>query len=223
MEPLRMKGRKVEEAIKAALEVLNKKREEVDVIVIEEGNQGMLGMIGGKEAEVEVHLKSSLGELARATLQQILDKMNFLTLINITSEEEESASLEIKGDDIGCLIGREGQTLDSMQYLLTIMISKKLGKRVRIILDAASYREKRNRRLADMAKDAADQVTKSGKEYIFGDLNPAERRVIHMELSKDKRVFTVSDGLSKNRRLKVVPASKKNEYSDQLSIKRDRF
>lgn len=212
MEPLKIKGRTVKDAVAAALAVLKKREDDVVVKVIEEGTQGMLGMIGGKDAEVEVTLKLGLAEMAQQFLQGLLNRMKFITLVNIIKTEEDSVWADIKGEDVGQLIGRRGNTLDSLQYLAGIFLSKKMGKGIRLYLDASGYRERQARKLEDMAREAAAQVAASGKEYTFGELSAAERRIIHMELAKDDRVFTISQGMRRDRHLMVVPKEKADEY-----------
>ena len=212
MEPLRIKGRTVKDAIVAALAVLKKSEAEVEVKVIEEGTQGILGMLGGKDAEVEVTERLGVAEMARQFLQEMLDRMKFITLVDIIKTEEDSVWADIKGEDIGRLIGRRGNTLDSLQYLAGIFLSKRMGKGIRLYLDASGYRERQARQLEEMAREAAEQVAASGKEYTFGELSAAERRIIHMELAKDERVFTISQGMRRDRHLMVVPKEKADEY-----------
>jgi len=212
MEPLRIKGRTVKDAIVAALAVLKKSEAEVEVKVIEEGTQGILGMLGGKDAEVEVTERLGVAEMARQFLQEMLDRMKFITLVDIIKTEEDSVWADIKGEDIGRLIGRRGNTLDSLQYLAGIFLSKRMGKGIRLYLDASGYRERQARQLEEMAREAAEQVAASGKEYTFGELSAAERRIIHMELAKDDRVFSISQGMRRDRHLMVVPKEKADEY-----------
>jgi spoIIIJ-associated protein len=179
-----MKGKTVEEAISSALQVLGKTMDEVDVRVITEPEGGVLGVFGGKEAEVEVTPKAAIGEHACAIVQEILDKMGFITLVSITKEDAEAIELEIKGEDMGRIIGKEGAALDSLQYLTSIILGKKRGARVRVIIDAEGYRERRKQKVIEDADMYAKEVEASGKEKSLPFLSSADRRLIHMHIQE---------------------------------------
>ncbi|HNQ97066.1 MAG TPA: Jag N-terminal domain-containing protein, partial [Treponemataceae bacterium] len=121
---VRMKGRTTEEAIKSALEVLKAGREEVDVRVISEGEQAVLGVFGGKDAEVEVKIKLDIAEEAKNILQDILDRAGHITQVYIQDDTAETASLEIKADDPARVIGKDGATLAAIQYLVSIISNR---------------------------------------------------------------------------------------------------
>jgi len=203
---VRMKGKTVEEAIDLALQVIGKKREEVEVKVLSEPEAGVLGVFGGKEAEVEVFPKISPGEEARGLMQEILDKMRFMTLVSIKGEEGDNISLEIKGEDIGRIIGRGGATIDSLQHIASIILSKKHGKRVRALVDAEGYRERRKKIVTEDAEKIAKEVEKSGKEIAMQPMSAAERRLIHIYIQETfPKLITYSRGEGENRQVVIAP------------------
>ncbi len=203
---VKMKGKTVDEAVSMALQVLGKTREEVDVKVINEAEGGMLGVFGGKEAEVEVSLKLPVGDEAKAIVQDILDKMGFLTLVSMKNEENDTVWLDIKGEDMGRIIGRAGTTIDSLQYLSSLILSKKHSKRVRVLVDAEGYREKRQKVVSQDADIIAKEVEKSGKEKAFPPMSAADRRIIHMYIQENyPNLTSFSKGEGSNRHLVIAP------------------
>jgi len=204
MKKLRMKGKSVDDAVKMALEVLGAKKEDAVVSVISEGKTGMLGMIGGEEAEVEVTVRGSLEEDAKQLLQDLLDRMMFVAVVD-SRLEDDRVVLDIKGDDMGRIIGKEGATLKAMETLINAMLGRMLGERVRVNIDAAGYRDKRRKALERLAKDAADEVSKSGGEKVLPPMNAADRRIIHLCLKDIPGVTTFSKGEGRERRLVIAP------------------
>lgn len=203
---VKMKGKTVEEAITMALQVIGKNREEVDVKVLNEAESGVLGVFGGKEAEVEVSVKMPLGDQAKAIVQEILDKMGFMTLVSLKSEEEDNINLEIKGEDMGRIIGRAGSSIDSLQYLASLIMSKKHSKRVRVLVDAEGYREKRKRMVTQDADAIAKEVESTGKEKAFPPMSAADRRIIHMHIQENyPNLTSYSRGEGAGRQLVIAP------------------
>jgi spoIIIJ-associated protein len=203
---VKMKGKTVDEAITMALQVLGRTRDEVDVSVLNEAEAGVLGVFGGKEAEVEVFPKMPLGEQAKAVVQDILDKMGFLTLVSIRSEEGDTVSLDIKGEDMGRIIGRAGSSIDSLQYLATLILSKKHSRRVRVLVDAEGYREKRQTMITQDAEAVAKEVESTGKEKAFPPMSAADRRIIHMYIQESfPNLSSFSKGEGSNRQVIIAP------------------
>jgi spoIIIJ-associated protein len=206
MGSINMKGKTTDEAIELALQVLGKTRDEVDVRVISEGEGGVLGVFGAKEAEVEVSPKASMGEAARALVQEILDKMQFLTLVSIKEEAEDTINLEIKGEDMGRIIGRAGATIDSLQYLSSIILSKKSARRIRVLVDAEGYRERRQKVVTDDAQIVAKDVEATGKERALPPMSAADRRLIHIYIQeKFPGLTSYSKGEGANRQVVIAP------------------
>jgi spoIIIJ-associated protein len=203
---VKMKGKSVEDAITMALQVLGKMREEVDVKVISEGESGVLGVFGGKDAEVEVSVKLPVGEEARTVVQEILDKMGFLTLVAMKKEEADTVQLDINGDDMGRIIGRAGATIDALQFLSSLILSKKHSKRVRVIVDAEGYRDKRQKAIIRDVEVIAKEVEQSGKEAALPPMSAADRRVVHMFIQESYSDLTsYSRGEGSDRQVFLAP------------------
>jgi len=204
MRSVKMKGRTVEDAVEAALQVLGAKKEDVDVKVLSEGGGGLLG-IGAREAEVEVVERGNVQKHAERLLQEILDKMGFVAIAKFTGTQGEYIELEIKGEDMGRIIGREGATINSLQYLLSVMLSKSRGERTRVLVDAEGYRQRRQSNLEKRAEEAAAEVVSSGKELTLEPMPPADRRAIHMALKDHPKVTSFSVGEGEERRIVISP------------------
>jgi spoIIIJ-associated protein len=203
---VKMKGKSVEDAIDMALQVLGKTREEVDVKVISEAEGGVLGVFGGKDAEVEVSPKLPVGEESKSVVQEILDKMGFLTLVALKGEEGDNVQLDINGDDMGRIIGRAGATIDALQFLSSLILSKKHSKRVRVIVDAEGYREKRQKMLTRDAEVIAKDVELSGQEKALPPMSAADRRVVHMFIQETfPNLTSYSRGEGSDRQVMLAP------------------
>ncbi len=204
MKKLRMKGRSVDEAAASALEVLGGKKENARISVLNAGKGGVLGMIGGEEAEVEVLLRETLEQDAKQVLQEILDKMSFMAMVE-GGAVEDGVELEIKGEDMGRIIGKEGATLKALETLVRAILGRLYGERIRLGIDAAGYKDKRKKALERLAMEAADEVAMSGQEKVLPYMNAADRRIIHMCLKENTSVTTYSKGEGRDRRLVIAP------------------
>jgi len=182
-------GKTVQEAIDLALEELQCNIDDVDIEVLEEGTKGIFGLIGNKVAKVRVTVKESNVDKAKEFLASVLEKMKVDA--EITAEEtEDSILLKVKGDDIGIVIGRRGETLDALQYLTSLVINKNREQYKRVIIDIENYRQKREETLIKLANRLADRVVKYKKNITLEPMNPYERRVIHSSLQDHKYVET---------------------------------
>ncbi|MBU0573752.1 MAG: RNA-binding cell elongation regulator Jag/EloR [Candidatus Margulisiibacteriota bacterium] len=205
MKKVTFKGKNIEEATKGALEVLGLGEDKVNVKVLKEGKPGMLGMIGGEEAEVEVSEKMEVADLARQMLQEILDRMGMLAIAEISEDSEEGVVVNIKGEDMGRIIGKEGAMLKSLQTLLSIMVARGTGSKQHVSVDAGGYREKHSSALNRLARDAANDVVQTGQEKVLPPMNAHDRRIIHMALKDNSKVETHSRGDGRDRRLVIGP------------------
>ena len=196
-------GKTVQEAIDLALEDLQCSRDNVDIEVIEEGTKGIFGLIGNKVARVKVTIKESNSEKAKEFLVSVLEKMNVDAEI-IAEETEDSILLKVKGDDIGIVIGRRGETLDSLQYLTSLVVNKSKEDYKRVVIDIENYRQKREETLVKLANRLADRVVKYKKNITLEPMNPYERRVIHSSLQNHKYVETYSVGEEPNRKVIIT-------------------
>lgn len=199
-------GKTVQEAITAALAELKLSEEEVDVEVIEEGNKGIFGLIGSKTAKVKVTVKeieSNRCDLASDFLYTILQNMGVEADISV-NEDDESIVVDINGDDIGIIIGRRGETMDSLQYLTSLVVNKGFEDYKRVTLNVENYRQKREETLVKLANRLADKVVKYKKPVSLEPMNPYERRIIHSTLQGHKYVETYSVGEEPKRKVVIT-------------------
>lgn len=196
-------GKTVQEAIDLALEELQCNIDNVDIEVLEEGSKGIFGLIGNKVARVKVTIKESTTDKAKEFLASVLEKMKVEANI-IAEENEDSILLKVKGDDIGIVIGRRGETLDSLQYLTSLVVNKNKENYKRVIIDIENYRQKREETLVKLANRLADRVVKYKKNITLEPMNPYERRVIHSSLQDHKYVDTYSVGEEPNRKVVIT-------------------
>ena len=192
-ESVEITARTVDEAIKLAAEQLNIALEEIEYEVLEESHKGFLGLIGGKQARIRANRKPDKILKARKYIQNVTAKMGVITDI-IVKESDDSIKMVLAGKNIGLLIGRRGETLDALQYLVNVVANKETNERKRIILDAEGYRRKREETLSQLALRLAEKVRKSGRPVALEPMNPQERRIIHTTLQDNPYVTTLSEG-----------------------------
>ncbi len=195
------KGKTIEDAIKDALEKLNAtSEEEVDTKVLDMPTSGFMG-IGAKSAKVEVTLIEKFDEAAKDFLDSVLSKIGVDYSINIDYDEEEGnmfISLDI--ENTGVLIGKHGQTLDSLQYLTSLVVNKNTENYIRVILDINNYREKRKETLEHLADKLANKALKRRKNVELEPMNPYERRIIHSYLQGREHIttYSVDEGINRH-------------------------
>jgi len=203
MNCVEAKGKNVEEATNNALVELKTTRDKVDVEVLEEGSKGFLGIIGSKVAVVRVKLKKDYKKEARTFLRNILNHMGIKCEIRI-DEKDSTLNINLVGPDMGIVIGHRGDTLDALQYLVTLAINKgNKNEYKRVIIDTENYRFKREKTLIRLANKIAYNVKKSGKCKKLEPMNPYERRIIHAELQNNPYVYTFSEGEEPYRRVVI--------------------
>jgi spoIIIJ-associated protein len=205
MKTVTMKGKNVEEATKAAAAVLGVAEEKLTIKVIKEGKSGMMGLIGGEEAEVEATLAGSFAEEANQVLQNLLDKMGLMAISNVAKADEEGVSLDVKGEDMGRIIGKEGAMLKSLEIVVGTMTQKLTNTKSRVRIDAGGYKDKREKVLEKLAKEVAEEVASTGVEKELPPMEAADRRIIHISLKDDAQTETYSKGEGRDRRLVVAP------------------
>ncbi|MEN8907799.1 MAG: RNA-binding cell elongation regulator Jag/EloR [Clostridiales bacterium] len=193
----------VELAVKLALQELDVSKEDVEIDILNEGNKGLLGLIGNRDAKIRVTIIETKGEKARNFLFDIFDKMNVEAEINI-EEDENSIYLTINGDDIGIVIGRRGETLDALQYLTSLVVNKQEDMYKRVSVDIENYRQKREDTLIKLANRLADKVKRYRKSITLEPMNPYERRIIHSTLQENRSVRTYSHGDEPNRKVVIT-------------------
>lgn len=207
MDILEKSGKTVEDALEAALTELGVTRDQVDYRVLEAPSKALFGILGGREARVEVSLKKvSPAEKAKAFLQQVTTTMGLRVSIDVT-EKEDAVDISLRGEDLGILIGKHGQTLDALQYLTNLAANRDNRERVRYVIDVEDYRKRRTDTLEQLAVRLADRVKRTGDRVVLEPMTPHERKIIHLRLQEDLRVETYSEGEEPYRR--VVITSKK--------------
>lgn len=201
MREVEKQGRTVEEAIENALKELNAKREEVEITVIEEGSRGIFGILS-KQAKVKVRLKERPEEKAVNFVKGLLQKINIFAEIE-TQKVDEFYKINIKGKGLGILIGKHGDTLNSLQYLVNLVANKGWHEYIKIIIDVENYREKREKALIDLAIKMAKRVKDTKKSIKLEPMPPYERKIIHKTLQNDPKVKTHSEGEEPFRRVVI--------------------
>lgn len=208
MKAIEVEARTVDEAIADALQQLQATEDEVEITVLEEGNKGFLGILGSKLAKVRVTKKPPLHEvkLERALefTRELLEHMHISGVVE-GEADEEAVSLRVTGDDLGILIGRKGQTLDSLQYLISLAVNRQGGDWIRINLDIGDYKAKKAESLRTLAQRAARRVADTGRRVALDAMSAAERRIVHKELQTFPGVMTQSEGQEPYRRVVVLP------------------
>lgn len=199
-------GKTVEEAIELGLKELNKTRDQVDIEVLELPNKGFLGIIGSKLAKVKLTVLDRPEDDARTFLEDLFRAMDLEVNMDI-HQKNDTLVVNIEGPNMGVIIGRRGQTLDSLQYLLSLVVNKNSDKYIKVFVDTENYRQKREDTLIRLANKMANKVRKIGKTIALEPMNPYERRIIHASLQSNPYIQTYSEGEEPFR--KVVIALKR--------------
>jgi len=223
-------GKNVEDAIERGLKELGLSREDVEIKILDEGKAGLFGLMGASPAKVKLIVKSSKvleeregGEAVREEasavdllscqkktneeLGEILKLMGFEAEVT-SSLRGEKVVADIRSDSGAILIGKKGQTLNALQLIVNLIVSRDEKTRTRIVVDSGNYRERREKVLVNMAREVADEVKRKGEPRELEPMGPEERRVVHLALKDDKDVETVSKGEGNYRRVVISPKKK---------------
>ena len=207
MEYIEVSAKSVNEAITEACRKLGVTSDRLDYEVIEEGSNGFLG-IGSKPAVIKAAVKIeklSLEDNAKKFLNDVFAAMNMIVVVEIKYDEEnKEMDVDLSGDDMGVLIGKRGQTLDSLQYLVSLVVNKESEDYIRVKVDTENYRERRKETLENLAKNVAYKVKRTRRPVSLEPMNPYERRIIHSALQNDKYVATHSEGEEPFRKVVVT-------------------
>ncbi len=203
MEYREFTGKTVDDAITEALVAFGTTSDKIEYEVVEEGSSGLLGLFS-KNAVIKARCKDTLADKVNAFITEVLNKMEMPADAEIAIDEEEKViNINLVGEDTGDLIGKRGATLDSLQYLISIVVNKDSEDYYRVKLDTKEFRERRQKTLENLAKNVASKVKKTRRKVVLDPMNPYERRVIHSYLQADKNVTTKSEGEEPNRRVVV--------------------
>lgn len=194
MDMITVTAKNVDEAVTKALIELGTTSDKLEYEVVEKGSSGFLGL-GAKPAIIRAKKKETLEDRAVEFLEQVFGAMNMQVSIYVSyNEEEKEMNVNLEGEDMGILIGKRGQTLDSLQYLVSLVVNKTSADYIRVKLDTENYRERRKETLETLAKNIAYKVKRTKRSVSLEPMNPYERRIIHAALQNDKYVVTRSDG-----------------------------
>ncbi len=196
-------AKSTDEAISLALAELNASELDVNIDVLDEGNKGFLGL-GSKEATVKLTLKDANAFIAKSFLNSIFKSMKLEVEIDAKSEDD-TLNIELSGDHMGVVIGKRGDTLDSIQYLTSLVVNHENEDYVKVVIDTENYREKRLASLLKLASRLAHKVARTGKKYTLEPMNPYERRIIHSSLQDSEDVTTFSIGEDPHRKVVISP------------------
>lgn len=203
MKHIDMTGRTIAEATKNALRELNVTEDKVKIDILDQGNKGLFNLIGCRPAKIRVTVKKDYISEAREFLREVLNSMGIKAEIRIR-EEQDALKIILAGPEMGLLIGYRGETLDSLQYLVSLVINKDHEEEYkRVILDTENYRQKREETLKRLALKIANKARRTRKVVKLEPMNPYERRVIHSVLQNDPEVKTYSEGEEPYRRVVV--------------------
>jgi spoIIIJ-associated protein len=197
-------GQTVEEAVESALAQLNTTKDRTDVTIIDQGKKGIFGIFGSRPAVVKVSVIIDPIDEARKFLLQVSEQMGAPIDIEIKRDGKQVLFV-MTGEKIALLIGKRGQTLNSLQYLTQLIINRFSNQYLTVILDAEDYRNRRNDTLIQLAHRLALKALKTGKDVALEPMPSYERKVIHTALSDNKRVKTFSDGSDPHRHIVISP------------------
>lgn len=197
------KGKNVDEAIKAALDDLGCEIDDVIIEVIEEPTKGILGFVGKKPAVVRVSRREKPGEDVQRVLEELLKRVKLSYRIDRVEIEQDRVRINIAGKDVGLLIGRKGETLNALQFLVGLIYNRNREDRVRVFLDVEDYRKKREESLQNLALRLSDKVKNTKKTVVMRPMSSQERRIVHTALQGDPQVTTYSTGDEPNRKVVI--------------------
>lgn len=202
MKTVEAAGKTVEEAIEAGLRELGAPREEVQVEVLEAGSKGFLGL-GARLARVRLTWQQDVGRLAVEFLEQVFRVFGVSVRTEVV-EKDGYLYIGCRGRGLGVLIGRRGETLDALQYLVNLAVRRRVGRQVRIILDVENYRQRREDTLVRLARRLSEKVKRTGNRVVLEPMSPHERRIIHMALQGDSQICTFSEGEEPYRKVVIA-------------------
>jgi spoIIIJ-associated protein len=223
MESIEISAKSEEEAVALAIAELGLSRSEVEIAVIKKARTGLFGL-GSEEVRVRVTPLAQLSERkidiasrARDVVEKLLSLMNVPSSVNLeerSGNDQETVSFDIKGEDLGILIGRRGDTLSELQYLVNLIVSRQVKARVGVIVDVEGYRERRYESLRFLARRVADRVKSTGRSITLEPMPPNERRIIHLELRDSMEVSTQSIGQGEGRKITILPRGSNHRIGD---------
>lgn len=213
-EYIEISAKTVDDAITKALIELETTSDKLDYVVVEKGSTGILGIFNSKPAMIKARKIMTVEDVAEDFLHKIFATMNMeVTITSVMDKEEGCLNIDLSGEEMGVLIGKRGQTLDSLQYLVSLIVNKEREEYLRIKIDTENYRERRKATLESLAKNIASKVKRTKHSVSLEPMNPYERRIIHSALQNDRYVVTRSEGEEPYRH--VVVSLKRDNRKDR--------
>ncbi|MFZ5649114.1 MAG: RNA-binding cell elongation regulator Jag/EloR [Bacillota bacterium] len=204
MQVVEKTARTVDDAIDQAIAELGISREEIDVEILDQPSKGFFGLLGSKPARVKVTVKNTPARKVRTIMTDILSTMNLAARMDV-KEKDDTISVNLEGENLGILIGRRGETLDALQYLVNLSVNKNQESRKKLILDIEGYRKRREETLKKLAHKLADKAKQRGRNIVLEPMNSLERRIIHTALQGREDISTFSEGEEPYRKIIIAP------------------
>ncbi|MCQ6276649.1 protein jag [Bacillus sp. V3B] len=204
MKQITATGQTVKEAVESALAQLQTTEDRTNISIIDEGKRGIFGIFGSRPAVVEVSVKIDPIEEAKKFLMDVCEKMGTPITIDVVKNGKQ-VKFTLAGEKIALLIGKRGQTLNSLQYLNQLVINRFSEHYLNVILDAEGYRERRNETLIHLAERLAQKAVRTGKVVALEPMPSYERKIIHTALVGNKRIKTYSSGEDPHRHIVIAP------------------
>jgi spoIIIJ-associated protein len=196
----------VDEAVQSALRQLGVSENRAEIIVLDEGKKGLFGIFGSRPAVVKAILKIDPIKEAELFLKKVIQQMGVNEATIEKQQHGKQVTFMITGEQVGLLIGKHGQTLNSLQLLTQLVVNRYAEEYVSIVVDAENYRERREKTLMQLAQKLAEKAVKTGKEVKLEPLPAHERKIIHSALANHKKVVTYSVGAEPHRYVVVSPS-----------------
>ena len=213
MEFVEFTAKTVDDAITAACQKFLVTSDKLEYEVIEEGSTGFLGF-NAKPAKIKAKIKGSIEDKAREFLDNVFAAMKMTVVIDVKYEEAEGfLDVDLRGDDMGVLIGKRGQTLDSLQYLVSLVVNKESEEYIRVKVDTENYRKRRKETLENLAKNIAYKVKRTKRSVSLEPMNPYERRIIHAAVQGVEGAKSWSEGEDLNRHIIIGPEDGERVFS----------
>ncbi|MFN2340475.1 MAG: RNA-binding cell elongation regulator Jag/EloR [Halanaerobium sp.] len=211
MKSIKVEAKNVEKAVEKALTKLGITRENAEINVLDKGSKGLLGLIGTKDAVVEVKEVFDPVKKGKEFLETLLNKAKIDVGVKILKQKtnKEQVVYNLTGEkELGLVIGHRGETLDAMQYLTSIYINKELDQYFRVLLDAEGYRDRRQETLERLAERLAAKAERKKRKVVLEPMPPHERRIIHIKIKENKNVKSYSEGKEPYRKVMIEPLDK---------------
>ncbi len=205
MDTINVVGKNVAEAVQKGLEELGIKESNAQIEVLTEPSQGFLGLLGSKQAEVKITVSKPPLDYMQDFLVDMLKMMDLKGEVDAYVKDGNILCLDITGPDMGVLIGKRGQTLSSLQYLLNIVLHREFKNlEGRLLVDVEGYRSRREKTLQRLAGNLAEKVTATKQDVVLEPMSPQDRRIIHTALQDNPAVTTYSEGEDAQRRVVIT-------------------